>query len=111
MPSQCIWAALEMQYCKAQTSARNSRWLEPVLLCNLESLQALGHREAPNPLTPVFHHEFVTWKGLKSAYAGNALETKLQGKAGTALPRDRIAESTRIDKMDVAVEHRDQRPG
>ena len=66
MPSQCIWAALEMQYCKAQTSARNSRWLEPVLLCNLESLQALGHREAPNPLTPVFHHEFVLGRALKA---------------------------------------------
>jgi hypothetical protein len=81
-----------------------------VLLCNLESLQALGHREVPNPLAPV-SSRVCNWNGLKSAYAGNALETKLQGKAGTALPRDRIAESTRIDRMDVAVEHRDQRPG
>ncbi len=80
MPSQSTRAALETQYCKAQTSARNSRWLEPVLLCNLESLQALGHREAPKSFDARFLSRVCNWKGLKSAYAGNALETNCKAR-------------------------------
>ena len=63
MPSQCIWRLLRCNTAKRRPQ-QEIRWLEPVLLCNLESLQALGHREAPNPLTPVFHHEFILGRAL-----------------------------------------------
>jgi hypothetical protein len=111
VPSQCIRRLLRRNTAKRRPQQEILAGLNQCFcaIWNLFRHSDIAKRQ--NPLTPVFHHEFVLGRALKALTQEMPSKPNCKSKAGTALPRDRIAESTRIDKMDVAVEHRDQRPG